>query len=207
MRVAVGWPVTSASPLTSTPSTTNEQCPPVWPGLGMAIGAPGRAAATSSVSACVVGMPSWVNAPLRLIATDHFSQRGCQSCAATSDRRSLLEVLALGVADLVGVAIHRCAMGFREPDRRAEVVDVGVGQQDRAQVVDAEAELAQRVQHVVAAAGEPRVDQDHAAVVGDQGPVDQVGVREMDAVGDGREGRCHVCECRAAGGRNEAWLN
>ena len=29
-----GWPVTSASPLTSTPSTMNEQCPPVWPGAG-----------------------------------------------------------------------------------------------------------------------------------------------------------------------------
>ena len=107
-------------------------------------------------------------------------------------RRSLLEVLALGMADLVCVAIHRCAMGFREPDRRAEVVDMGVGEQDRAQVVGAEAQLPQRCQHIVAAAGEPRVDQDHAAVVGDQCPVDQVGVREMDAVGDGRESRWHV---------------
>ena len=71
------------------------------------------------------------------------------------------------------------------------MVDVGVGQQDRAHVVDAEAELAQRRQHVVAAAGEPGVDQHDAAVVGDQCPVDQVGLREMDAVGDGREGRCH----------------
>ena len=84
VRGATGCPVTSASPLTSTPSTTNEQCPPVCPGLGMAIGAPGRPAATSAVSACAVGMPSRVNAPLRLIATDHFSQRGCQMCSATS---------------------------------------------------------------------------------------------------------------------------
>ncbi len=29
-------------------------------------------------------MPSRVNAPLRLIATDHFSHRGCQTCMATS---------------------------------------------------------------------------------------------------------------------------
>ena len=84
LRGDTGCPVTSASPLTSTPSTTNEQCPPVWPGVGIAIGAPGSPAATSSVSACAVGMPSRVNAPLRLIATDHFSQRGCQMCVATS---------------------------------------------------------------------------------------------------------------------------
>ena len=44
---------------------------------------------------------------------------------------------------------------------------------------------AQRGQHVVAAAGEAGVDQHDAGVVGDQRPVDQVGVREMDAVGDG----------------------
>ena len=65
--------MTRASPLTSTPSTTNEQCPPVCPGVGIAIGVPGRPAATSSVSAWVLGMPSWVSAPLRVIATDHVS--------------------------------------------------------------------------------------------------------------------------------------
>ncbi len=45
-----------------------------------------------------------------------------------------------------------------------------------------------RVQHVVTVAGEPGVDQDHAVAVGDQGPVDQVGVSEADAIGDGRPG-------------------
>ena len=110
------------------------------------------------------------------------------------DGRHLLEVLALGVTDLVGVAIHRRAMGFREPDRRAEVVDVGVGQQDRADVVDAEPELAQRRQHVVAVAGKPGVDHQQAGVVGDQCPVDQVGLREVHGVGDGRHGLpCAEC--------------
>ena len=59
------------------------------------------------------------------------------------ERRSLFEVLALGVTHFVCMAIHRCAMGFREPDRRTEVVDVRVCQQDCAEVIDAEAELSQ----------------------------------------------------------------
>jgi hypothetical protein len=48
----------------------------------------------------------------------------------------------VGVADLVGVAEDRRAMGFGEPDRRAEVVDVRVGEQEGVDVVDAEPELA-----------------------------------------------------------------
>ena len=106
-------------------------------------------------------------------------------------RRRLLEILPLGVPDFVGMAIHRCAMGFREPDGRAEVVDVGVGQQDRPHVVDAEPQLPQRVQHIIAAAGKPGVDQHDAVLVGHQRPVDQVGLREVDAVGDGGEKRRH----------------
>ena len=66
------------------------------------------------------------------------------------DRRGLLQILALGVADLVGVAVDRGAMGFGEPDRRTEVVDVGVGQQDRPHVFGLVSELPQRGQHVVA---------------------------------------------------------
>ncbi len=108
------------------------------------------------------------------------------------DGRRLLEVLALGMPNLVGMAINRCAMGFREPDRRTEVIDVGVGQQDRAQVVDAEPKLAQRCQHIVAAAREAGVDQHDARVVGDQCPVHQVGLCEMHAVGDGGQSRCHL---------------
>ena len=137
----------------------NEQCPPVCPGVGIAIGAPGSAAATSSVSALRGRDAVARERALAAISSDHFSQRGCQACGDEVDRRCLLQILALGVADLVGVAVDRCAMGFREPDGRAEMVDVGVGQQDRADVVDAEAELAQRREHVVAAAGEAGVDQ------------------------------------------------
>ena len=91
------------------------------------------------------------------------------------------------VADLVGVAEHRCAMGFREPDRRAEVVDVSVGEQERVDVVDAEPECADRGEHFVALAGEPGVDDQQPGVVGDQRPVHQVGLREVDGVGDLRQ--------------------
>ena len=72
------------------------------------------------------------------------------------------------------------------------MVDVRMRQQDRAEVVDAEAELPHRVQHIVAAAGEPCVDQQDALAVGDQSPVDEVGVGEMEPVGDGAHGRCHA---------------
>ncbi len=211
LRGDSGWPVTSASPLTSTPSTTNEQCPPVWPGVGIAIGVPGRRAATSSVSACVVGMPSRVSAPLR--ADRHRPRQVARLPDVLGDvhRRRLLQILPLGVPDLGGVAVHRGAMGFREPDGRTEVVDVGMGQQDRAEVVDAEAELPQRVQHLVAAAGEPGVDQQDAVAVGDQRPVDEVGVGEVDAVGDGAQGRCHAASLCSGplSGRVETntWLN
>jgi hypothetical protein len=54
------------------------------------------------------------------------------------DWRHLLEVLAVSVADLVDVAEHRRAMSFREPDGRTEVVDMGVGEQDRTNVVHVE---------------------------------------------------------------------
>jgi hypothetical protein len=97
-------------------------------------------------------------------------------------------------------------MGFREPDGRPEMVDVRMGQQDRAQVVDAEPELAQRVEHIVAVAGEPGVDQHDAVAVGDQRPVDQVGVGEVHVVGDGGQGCCHAREFKQ-GSRKEQWLN
>ena len=77
-------------------------------------------------------------------------------------------------------------MGFREPDRRSEMIDVCVRQQDGAQVVDAEPELSQRREHIVAVAGESGVDQHDTVLVCDDRPVDQVGVSEMHDVGDGR---------------------
>ena len=113
------------------------------------------------------------------------------------ERRGLLEVLAFGVADLVGVAVHRGAMLSANQIAEPEVVDVGVGQQDCAHVVGAEAELAQRGEHVVAVAGKAGVDQHDAVVVGDQRPVHQVGLREVDGVGDGcSRARCHARESR-----------
>ena len=134
------------------------------PGVGIDLGAPGSPAATSSVSGWAVGMPARVRAPLRMIATDHLRNFGCQARAATSDgdacsRYSRLEWPTSSAWQKTGVP---CVFG--EPDGRAEVVDVGVGQQDCAHVVDAESELAQRVQHVGAVAGEAGVDEHDAAL-------------------------------------------
>ena len=66
-------------------------------------------------------------------------------------------------------------------------------------------------------AGEPGVDDEDAAVVGDQSPVHQVGLREVDGVGDRRDGRhgmslCSGCEERAtrvwpSGVETKTWLN
>jgi hypothetical protein len=100
------------------------------------------------------------------------------------DQRDLLEVLAVGVSDFGCVAEHRCAMGFREPDRRAEVVDVGVRQQECMDVVDVIAELTDGGQHVVSLAGKARVDDQQAGVVGDEGPIHQVGLGKVDGVGE-----------------------
>ena len=102
----------------------------------------GQAAATSSVSACVG----------RDAVAHHSTLAGDRHRPLQPPRlpdvlgdvggRHLLQILAFGVPDLRGVAIHRRAMGFREPDRRPEVIDMRMRQQDRAQVVDAEPEFA-----------------------------------------------------------------
>src|ERR1700733_4277068 len=112
------------------------------------------------------------------------------------DRRCLLQILALGVADLVGVTVDRGAMGFGEPDRRTEVVDVGVRQQDGPPVFGLVPELPQRGQHVVAVTGVSGVDQHDAAVVGDQRPVHRPALDEVDGLGDGIQHRCHAPESR-----------
>jgi hypothetical protein len=106
-------------------------------------------------------------------------------------RRRLLQVLALGMADLVGVAVHRGVVRLGEPDGRAEVVDVGVRQQDGAHIAGAETQLPQRRQDVVVGARKAGVDQHHARVVGDQCPVDQWRLRHVNVIGDGRERREH----------------
>ncbi len=112
----------------------------------------------------------------------------------------------MGVADLVGMAEDRRAMCFREPDGSAEVVDVSVRQQNRVDVVDAEPEFADRVDHVVALAGEPGVDDDDAAAVGDQGPVHEFGVGEVHGVGDGRQLERSPCrQSRGARSSSEGW--
>ena len=49
-------------------------------------------------------------------------------------RRDLLEVFASCVPHLAGMAVHRGPVRLRKPDRRPEVVDVGVRQQDRGDV-------------------------------------------------------------------------
>ena len=100
------------------------------------------------------------------------------------EKRHLLEVLAVRVTDLVGVAEHRRAMGFREPDGGAEVIDVGVGQQERVDVVDSETQRADRFEHVVALPREPGVDDQQPCVIDDERPVHQLGLREVDGLGD-----------------------
>ncbi len=191
LPAATGCPVTSASPLTSTPSTMNEQWPPVCPGLGMAIGVPGSPAATSSVNACAVGMPSRVNAPLRLIATDHFSQRGCQTCVATSTGDACSRysrwawptsaawqytgvpwVFANQIADpkwSMCAWVNRIARRSSTPNPRSR----------------SEVSTSSRLP------GKP-ASMIKSLVVGDQGPVHQVGLREVQAVGDGAQSCCHL---------------
>ncbi len=115
-------------------------------------------------------------------------------------------VLALGVPDFVGIAVHRGAVLGGEPDRGAQVIDVGVSQQDRAYVAGAVAQRAQRRQHVVAVAGIAGIDQHDTGLVGDQHPVDRGSLGEMDLVGDLDELRAlvgHARECRTgAAGRD-----
>src|SRR5271155_1705448 len=141
------------------------------------------------------------------------------------DRRCLLQILALGVADLVGVTVDRGVVGFGEPDRRAEMVDVGVRQQDGPHVFGLVPELPQRGQHVVAVTGISGVDQHDPAVVGDQRPVHRPALDEVDGLGDGLQHRCHAPDSRSArcaatrcaglcracdrrgGGETTAWLN
>ena len=78
-------------------------------------------------------------------------------------------------------------MGFGEPDGRAEVVDVSVGQQNGVDVVDVETELPDGAEDFLALAREACVDEDHAVAVGDERPVHEIGLREVDGVGDGRQ--------------------
>jgi len=96
-------------------------------------------------------------------------------------------ILDLRMPDLGGVAEHRCAMRFGEPDRRAEVIDVSVREQERVDVVDVIPELTYRSEHVVALAREACVDDQQTGVVGDERPIHQVGLREVDGVGDLRQ--------------------
>ncbi len=119
-------------------------------------------------------------APLAVMVAAHFTPAGLPDVADHVRRSGLLEILTLGVPEFGTVAKHRCAMGFRQPDGRAEVVDVGVGQQDGGDVVDGEPELggpspmtSSRLPR------EPRVDQHDPVSVGHQRPVDQVGLCEV----------------------------
>ena len=78
------------------------------PGVGTHTGAPGSCVAVSAVSAAVVGMPSWVSAPLRMIDTDHLSHFGCHALRATAtgeacSRYSRLECPTSSVWQYTGV--------------------------------------------------------------------------------------------------------
>ena len=94
------------------------------------------------------------------------------------------------------MAIHRRAVGFGEPDRGSEVIDVGVRQQDRGEILGSETQAAQRCQNIVTMAREAGVDEHDARVVGDHCPVHQGCLGEVDVIGDGGQHRGHVEEFR-----------
>ena len=93
-----------------------------------------------------------------------------------------------------------------EPDRRAQVVDMRVRQQDGSDVAGRTSQFSQRSQHVVPVAGIPGVDQQDARVVSDQNPVDRLAVSQMHVFGDGFQRRCHDRESRH-GSKKDRWLN
>ena len=114
------------------------------------------------------------------------------------DGRGLLEVLPLGVADFPGVTVDRCVVLRGEPDGGAEVVNVGMRQQDCLYVAGAIAQLPHRRQHLVALTRKAGVDEDQAAGAGDQGPVHQGRLGEVHVVGHLDEtvgGGSHGREC------------
>ena len=158
--------MTSASPLTKTPDTMKLQCPLVCPGVGIALGWPGSVAAMSAVNACAVGMPSRTSPPLRISCTDHGAQPGRQMFAATSSgeacsRYSRLAWPTSSAWQNTGVP---CVFANQIAD--AEVVDVGVGQQDRAHVAGAETQLRSDASTSSRLPGKPGVDQHATAIVG-----------------------------------------
>ena len=109
----------------------------------------------------VVRMPVLVNAPMPRMSIAHLIPRGGQawvirSIGATCSRYSRLACLT-----------HRrgntpVCHGFREPDGRAQMVDVRVGQQNRPQLVRREAQFFQRRDDVVAVPRIAGVDENRA---------------------------------------------
>ena len=122
-------------------------------------------------------------------------------------RRRLLEVVPLGMGHFCGMAIHRCAVGFGEPDRGSEVIDVGVRQQDRTHVGRREAEATQGCQHIVTTARKASVDQQYSRTVGHDRPVDQLGLHQMHGRGNGGQHRGHVRSVFRLGVETWVWLN
>lgn len=98
------------------------------------------------------------------------------------------------MADLVGMAIDRCAMRFGEPDGGTEMIDVCVREQDRAYVFWAGADSVQRLENLIAMAGITGVDEHHTGVAGDDSPVHQGSLRHVNALGDSRQRWGHVGE-------------
>ena len=129
-------------------------------------------------------------------------------------RGSLLQIVPLGVADLARMAVHRRAKSLGEPDCRPEVVDVGVGEQDRPDIGGSESQRRQRCQHIVTIARKTRVDQHDTGTVADQCPVHQGCLGEMNTLGDGGQHRTHagslgslVNRPTSTGVETTAWLN
>ena len=89
------------------------------PGVGTASGRPGRRLGdVLGERLRWSGCRARTSAPLRAISSDHADPARLPGVSQQVDRGGLLQVLAFGVADLVGVAVHRRAVGLGEPDRR-----------------------------------------------------------------------------------------
>ena len=172
-------------------------------GRRIAIGVPGSAAATSSVRARAVGMPSRVSAPLRAMSSDHFRYRGCQTLAASSigDTCSRYSRWAWPTSS----AWQNTGVPWVFANQMAEPKWSTWAWVSRIAWMSSTPKPSSRTEceHFVALTGEAGVDDHDAAAVGDQGPVHQVGLGEVHGVGDGRQLRvCHAARVPIATGRN-----
>lgn len=96
----------------------------------------------------------------------------------------LLQVFAFGVADLFGAGVDRHAGLFDECRDRADVVEVGVGDEHGPNVGRSPPDLVDRVEDVGCVCGVSGVYHGDPATVVDERPVDVGAGYDMDGIGD-----------------------